>query len=90
MGSKESPHHLPSAKPPEDKYVDNNDDHDDVQEVDDEDLGRGDVIKSGHPFVRVEVFLQPSCAGNLLEKVKHKLKGLHFCSFLFDIRDSKN
>ena len=53
MGSKESPCHLPCAKPPDD-----NDDPDGVHdEVDDEDLGRGDVIKSGDPFVPVEVFL---------------------------------
>ena len=64
MGSKESPCHLPCAKPPDD-----NDVPDDVhEEVDDEDLGRGDVIKSGDPFVPVEVFLQPACAGKVLKK----------------------
>ena len=69
MGSKESPCHLPCAKPPEQKYVHDNDDPDDVhEEVDDEDLGRGDVIKSGDPFVPVEVFLQPPCAGKVLTK----------------------
>ena len=85
MGSKESPCHLPCAKPPEQIYVNN--DNDDVHdEVDDEDLGRGDVIKSGDPFVPVEVFLQPPCTGKVLEKVKHELKGLYF----FLILDSEN
>ena len=44
-------------------------DHGDVQEEgDDEDLGRGDVVEAGHPSVPLEVFLQPACASNLLEK----------------------
>ena len=34
---------------------------------DEEDLGWGDVVKSGHPIISIEVFHHPSCAGNLLE-----------------------
>ena len=61
---------LPSAmcKTTWEKSQYDNDDPDDVHKVDDEDLGRGDVIKSGDPFVPLEVFLQPPCTGKVLKK----------------------
>lgn len=76
-GSKISVCPLPCSKSPENKYLLDNDGQDDFHEVlddpdDDEDLGRGDVVKSVHPFVPAEVFLQPACAGNLLGEVKNR------------------
>ena len=75
-GNRESSCHLPCTKSPEKKYIYDNDDHDDVDDVDDdpndgEDLGRRDVVKSGHPFVPVEVVPHPARAGNLLEQLNN-------------------
>ena len=73
-GSKESSCPLPCSKSPENKYLHDNDDHDEVDDDPDdvEDLGRCDVVKSGHPCVSVEVFPQPACARNRLQQVTIK------------------